>query len=76
LKGFSRLSRLWCAIWQRLRPETVGGSGALPLPVQPVAARAIALMPSLSIDTVPVPDAVRPYLLRAHAQARWRCYAG
>jgi len=76
VKAFHGLGRLWRAFCQRLRPETLGGSGLVPVPILPVPARAATIMPSLSAGTVAARDAGRPYVLRAHAQARWRCSAG
>jgi hypothetical protein len=57
-------------LWQRVKPPAAGQ--ILPLPVQPPTLRTIAWITLLCIEPSALAEGVRPYLLRPHAQARWR----
>ncbi len=76
------LGRLAQAIWQRMlsRPRLGGGARGLvptmPLLWSPPILRIISLMAlRRAAETRPCAGP-RPYLLRAHAQSRWRLAAG
>lgn len=64
------LDRLLRRLWQRVKPPAAGQ--ILPLPVQPPTLRTIAWITLLCIEPSALAEGVRPYLLRPHAQARWR----
>lgn len=62
------------AAWQHLCPRP--GGDAPPIPVAPPASRVLAIISFHAAEADLPLEGVRPYTLRAHAQARWRRAAG